>query len=110
MWAWNRYRYAEGQAHDDENPSSLFHYHTAPTSQASRGKEVSISAIPHAKGRVVQDPWIQASFVGERLHRIWIPEQFHPFCLLKQKDLRLELVKSGQNGNPSLAEPGVSRP
>ncbi len=45
------------------------------------------------------------ALLRQRLHHIWIPEQFHPFCLPKQEDLRLELVKSGQNGNPSLSEP-----
>src|SRR6185312_17199762 len=65
------------QANDDETPPSSFHRSPAPTYQTSRGTEASITAVPPPRGQVVQDSWIQAPFLGQRLHHAWIDGQLN---------------------------------
>lgn len=54
-------------SYDHEILPGSFHHRTAPTYQASRGTEASITAVPPPRGRVVQDSWIQATFLDQRL-------------------------------------------
>lgn len=54
-------------SYDHEILPGSFHHRTAPTYQASRGTEASITAVPPPGGQVVQDAWIQATFLDQRL-------------------------------------------
>ena len=51
----------------DKIAPSFFHHSAALTCQTSRGTEGSITALPPPKGRVVQDSWLQAAFLGQDL-------------------------------------------